>query len=214
MIDERPQQWPEHGRAGSLNRPGPPSAPDTNAPDTNAPGPNVAQPNGSHPSPEGHYLRLALELQLDALLLLVGAHARLPARTDPRTDLRTDSSPDVDQETAWQWMVTDLGHLVQLAASCRRLNAALPAQLAPSATTLHGHLHEQVVEQLTARYQELTKLLELALATSAVRRHAPVDHPLTPSGVEAVCDTIQRRRRRLEMGRCGPRKQPDREDHP
>jgi hypothetical protein len=108
----------------------------------------------THPDDrDAHLLRLSLDLQLDAMLLTLGAAAAQQAATD--TPAR--KGPDVDVGIPWQrWLAEDLELTRALTATAISVDAALPPTLGGVRT------HEQpavVAEDLLARYESLCALL-------------------------------------------------------
>lgn len=108
--------------------------------------------SGDHPAPgEGvddrssHLLRLALDLQLDALLITLAAAAA--------HDVHGDDTGGPD----WRrWLAEDLSLARELTATALEMDAALPAMLGPAGQPPTPRM----AVDLLARYESMTALLD------------------------------------------------------
>lgn len=95
---------------------------------------------------QAHLLRLCLDLQLDAMLLTLGAAASAPAH-----------ERDAAGHAPWRrWVVEDVDLACALAADALGGNAALPATLG---SDLHHAVPAATVDNLAARYTSMRTLL-------------------------------------------------------
>jgi hypothetical protein len=95
---------------------------------------------------EAHLLRLCLDLQLDAMLLTLGAAASAPAH-----------ERDAAGHAPWRrWVVEDVDLACALATEALGGNAALPATLG---SDLHHAVPAATVDNLAARYTSMRTLL-------------------------------------------------------
>lgn len=132
---------------------------------------DYAQPTPSHrthPRPSttpresddqgAHLLRLVLDLQLDALLLGLGAAAVQESRTPAPASHASTVPP-------WpRWTVEDIDLARTLAAEAVTSGAALPATLGPGPAAQEEQI---VLDRLTARYESMRNLLADLLARTA-----------------------------------------------
>jgi hypothetical protein len=144
------------------------------APPDQAPG---AMSLGSNRSPHGaamrsgndhgaHLLRLVLDLQLDALLLGLGAAAVEASHTPTSAPPAVAQSPG---SAPWpRWAVEDIDLARTLAAEAVHSGAALPATLGPEPA---GQEQEVVLRRLAARYESMRDLLADLVARAD--RNAP-----------------------------------------
>ncbi len=95
-----------------------------------------------------HLLRLCLDLQLDALLVTVGA-ASLDGANQPTLD--------DGREPPWRdWLAEDLAQLIEVGREVLHSHAELPAMLGASAAHASP---EEALEDLRARYRVIHALL-------------------------------------------------------
>ena len=104
---------------------------------------------------EAHLLRLCLDLQLDAMLLALGAAAAAPAH-----------ERDAAGHAPWRrWVVEDVDLACALAGDALGGNASLPATLG---SDLHHAVPAATVDNLAARYASMRTLLaDLAARSDA-----------------------------------------------
>jgi hypothetical protein len=110
----------------------------------------------------GHLLRLCLDLQLDALLLTLGA---LAADRAQDAEPHEGSAPAVAGSIPWhRWITEDVDLACRLAAEALTGNAALP----PSLGSDLGHaVPETIIDDLLARYTSMVGLLrDLSISTA------------------------------------------------
>ena len=108
---------------------------------------DLTQENGSRPPDDAdlHVLRLALDLQVDAMLLTLGAAARAPS----------------DEPVPWRrWVVEDLDAARLLARSLITESVDPPAALG---TGVVGAPPDDALDHLIARYDAMDDLLESIL---------------------------------------------------
>jgi hypothetical protein len=92
---------------------------------------------------DAHLLRLCLDLQLDAMLLTLGAAAV--------------SAPAGDEGVPWRrWVTEDVDLACALAGDAQAGRAALPPTLG---TDLHHAVPAATIDNLTARYESMRALL-------------------------------------------------------
>ncbi|MGZ4194478.1 MAG: hypothetical protein ACXVRW_18735 [Solirubrobacteraceae bacterium] len=124
---------------------------------------------------DAHLLRLCLDLQLDALLLTLGALSAETAR-----EMRGPASPAsgpapvVPGGVPWRrWLSEDVDHACELAADALAGSAALPPTLGSDL----GHaIPASTIDDLIARYASMLGLLEdLSQRTRATGRPARLD---------------------------------------
>jgi hypothetical protein len=142
-----------------------------------------------------HLLRLSLDLQLDALLFMLGAvatHPEDPARSEVTiVDLdAADGEPQL--VLPWRrWMTEDLELSRRLASTAVNIGLTLPPTLGRAGR------HEdsrQVADDLVARYEFMANLLDDLLERAALS---------TPRILlEPVADALVRTKRRLEQLRA------------
>jgi len=128
-------------------------------PFTAAGGPGAGPDPSSRPDPSDlHMLRLTLDLQLDAMLLTLGAAAHA----------ETKGEPDQDAVPWRRWLVEDLDLARALAATL------LEGEAAPIAGLGGGFAGGEVdtsLDNLAARYESMEQLLIGALARPAAGQH-------------------------------------------
>jgi hypothetical protein len=101
-----------------------------------------------------HLLRLVLDLQLDALLLGLGAGAVEESRGRP---VYPPSTPEVPRNAPWpRWALEDMDLARALAAEAVTSGAALPATLGSEPAAQEEHA---VLAGLAARYESMRALL-------------------------------------------------------
>lgn len=111
-----------------------------------------------------YLLRLVLDLQLDAMLLGLGAAAVQESRSHP-SPVPTSSISDAPSSAPWpRWAVEDIDLARTLAAEAVNSGAALPATLGPEPG---GQEEPVVLDRLAARYESMRKLLSDLLARGA-----------------------------------------------
>jgi len=111
-----------------------------------------------------HLLRLVLDLQLDALLLGLGAAAVQESRSHPAGTPAYSDTPQPPSGSAppWpRWTVEDVDLARTLAAEAVTSGAALPATLGPEPA---GHQERMVLDGLAARYESMYNLLSDLMA--------------------------------------------------
>ena len=115
---------------------------------------------------DAHLLRLVLDLQLDALLLGLGAAAMQESRSPVAAPVPTAPGVSTSPGTApWpRWAVEDIDLARALAAEAVSSGAALPATLGPDLTRQD---ERAVLDQLAARYESMRVLLGDLLARTA-----------------------------------------------
>jgi hypothetical protein len=101
----------------------------------------------------GHLLRLCLDLQLDALLLTLGALAVDPA---PQDGSASDTSAGSSGIPWRRWIGEDVDLACQLAAAALAGNAALPPTLG---SDLSHAVPVTTIDDLVARYDSMLGLL-------------------------------------------------------
>ncbi len=102
---------------------------------------------------EAHLVRLCLDLQLDALLLTLGAAAASPDGPATGTGTGTDGAG----HAPWRrWVSEDLDLARSLAAGALASGAALPATLG---SDLHRAVPATTIDNLEARYASMCSLL-------------------------------------------------------
>jgi hypothetical protein len=106
----------------------------------------------------GHLLRLCLDLQLDALLLTLGAFAADRAQDGSPAEGSSRAAPAVAPSIPWhRWVGEDVDLACRLAAEALAGNAALPATLGSDL----GHaIPATIIDDLVARYTAMLGLLE------------------------------------------------------
>jgi hypothetical protein len=106
----------------------------------------------------GHLLRLCLDLQLDALLLALGALAADRVHDAPPAEGSTHTAPPVAGTIPWhRWVGEDVDLACRLAAEALAGNAALP----PSLGSDLGHaIPVTIIDDLVARYSSMLGLLQ------------------------------------------------------
>ena len=110
-----------------------------------------AQPRGTDDGTDAHLLRLCLDLQLDALLLTLGASAAQQARE------RADPADPAAGVVPWRrWVAEDVDLAVTLACDATAGRAALPPTLG---NDLAHQVPATVVDDLAARYASMRDLL-------------------------------------------------------
>jgi len=128
---------------------------------------------------DAHLLRLCLDLQLDALLLTLGAlSAEMARETRTLAPPASRPAPAVPGGIPWRrWISEDVDHACALAAEAAAGSAALPPTLGSDL----GHaIPATTIDDLIARYTSMLGLLEdLALRTSTSRRPATLDEAIT-----------------------------------
>jgi hypothetical protein len=116
----------------------------------------TTDPRDSEREVEGsaaHLLRLCLDLQLDALLLTLGALAVDPA---PADDSAADPSAGASVIPWRRWIGEDVDLACQLAAAALAGNAALPPTLG---SDLSHAVPVSTIDDLVARYTSMLGLL-------------------------------------------------------
>jgi hypothetical protein len=106
----------------------------------------------------GHLLRLCLDLQLDALLLTLGALAADRAQDAASAEGSSHTAPAVAASIPWhRWVGEDVDLACRLAAEALAGNAALP----PSLGSDLGHaMPAMIIDDLAARYTAMLGLLQ------------------------------------------------------
>lgn len=139
----------------------------------------------------GHLLRLCLDLQLDALLLTLGALAADHA-PDASDDRSTPATPAPAGGLPWhRWISEDVDLACQLAAEALAGNAALPPSLG---STLGHAMPITVIDDLMARYTSMLGLLQ-DLADSQAG-------PARPGGIDEAIARTQARLAELRQHRA------------
>jgi hypothetical protein len=156
------------------------------------PGPHTDPPLQADPRLT-HLLRLSLDLQLDAMLFMLGAaatHHDPAAEAAPAVvDLdRAEGAVQGDVAVPWRrWMTEDLELSRCLASTAANIGLALPPTLGRAGRHEDSRL---VAEDLIARYEFMANLLEDLTERAAVS---------TPQTLLApVADALTRIRSRLE----------------
>lgn len=124
-----------------------------------------------------HLLRLCLDLQLDSLLLTLGALAADRGRDGSSWTDRSAHAPAVAGSIPWQrWVTEDVDLACRLAAEALAGNAALP----PSLGSDLGHaVPVTIIDDLVARYTSMLGLLEdLAARTAGAARPEGIDEAI------------------------------------
>lgn len=131
---------------------GPPGTPQYRARSRPAPPGRDADDHGAH------LLRLVLDLQLDALLLGLGAAAVQESRSNPAT-----AAPPIPTACPpWpRWATEDIDLARTLATETVNNGAALPATLGPEPAAQEERV---VLDRLAARYESMCQLLSDLLA--------------------------------------------------
>jgi hypothetical protein len=122
-----------------------------------------------------HLLRLSLDLQLDAMLFMLGAAAThndevaTPSLTPTRTPAAASgtasgTAPDVDEIPWGRWVAEDLELTRCLASTAAELGLALPPTLGRAGRHTDSR---QVAEDLIARYEFMSNLLGDLLGRAA-----------------------------------------------
>ena len=122
-----------------------------------------------------HLLRLCLDLQLDALLLTLGALAVDPA---PEAGPASDTSATSGSSIPWRrWIGEDVDLACRLAAEALAGNAALPPTLGSDL----GHaVPATTIDDLVARYTSMLGLLgDLSRRSEGSQRPQGLDEALT-----------------------------------
>jgi hypothetical protein len=106
----------------------------------------------------GHLLRLCLDLQLDALLLALGALAADRAQEAGPVEGPSHTAPSVSASIPWhRWVGEDVDLACRLAAEALAGNASLP----PSLGSDLGHaIPATIIDDLVARYAAMLGLLQ------------------------------------------------------
>jgi hypothetical protein len=166
------------------------STPMFSTPSTAAPAPDVTVRHANDlssaqalPEADAHLVRLCLDLQLDAMLLAVGASAVRPAADGVSSDAAAQRAA-----STWQrWMREDLQMVCALAEDVLRGGAALPPTLGsePQVGTPSA-----AVEHLTARYESMADLLAGVVDTT--------DAGAQVCGADTAREALARCRRRLD----------------
>jgi hypothetical protein len=120
-----------------------------------------------------HLLRLCLDLQLDALLLALGALA-----ADRGQDTASSPAPAVAGGIPWQrWLTEDVDLARRLAAEALAGNATLP----PSLGSDLGHaMPVTIIDDLVARYTSMLGLLQdLSNRTAGAVRPEGIDEAIS-----------------------------------
>jgi hypothetical protein len=133
------------------------------APAARVPGPgtgHVRTAGGPAPDDgEAHLLRLCLDLQLDAMLLTLGAAAAAPGASPDGTP---DTGADARGHAPWRrWVSEDVDLARSLAVGTLAGGAALPATLG---SDLHHAVPATTIDNLQARYASMRSLLADLLA--------------------------------------------------
>lgn len=106
---------------------------------------------------EIHLIRLCLDLQLDAMLLSLGATAAQTATGTGSGGAQPQSDPSQTQSPPWhRWVLEDVETVRILAADVMSGGAALPATLG---TDLDQAVPAAAIDNLVARYESMTALL-------------------------------------------------------
>lgn len=101
-----------------------------------------------------HLLRLVLDLQLDALLMGLGAAAVQESRSHPSP---APATSDAASSAPWpRWAIEDIDLARTLAAEAVNSGAALPATLGSEP---EGHEEPVILARLAARYESMRNLL-------------------------------------------------------
>lgn len=118
--------------------------------------PPARAPESELEASAGHLLRLCLDLQLDALLLALGALAADRMQNSTPTDSPTPP-PAMAASIPWhRWITEDVDLACRLAAEALGTNTSLP----PSLGSDLGHaLPITVLDDLVARYRSMLGLL-------------------------------------------------------
>jgi hypothetical protein len=138
-----------------------------------------------------HLLRLSLDLQLDAMLFMLGAaatHQDTSAESEPPGVVDLTAESGSDPGVPWRrWMTEDLELSRCLASTAVGLGLALPPTLGRVGRHEDSHL---VAEDLIARYEFMAHLLDDLVERAAVS---------TPQALlEPVADALTRIGSRLE----------------
>jgi hypothetical protein len=131
-------------------------------------GPSAA--SGWESETETHLIRLCLDLQLDAMLVALGAAATqsLPSTTRPTTAAAQDGAA---QAPPWRrWVLEDVEMVWALAADVLGGGAALPAMLG---SDLDQAVPAAAVDNLVARYESMVGLLADILPPDVSRSPLP-----------------------------------------
>lgn len=120
---------------------------------------------------EIHLIRLCLDLQLDAMLLTLGASAAQAATGTGSRGAQPQSDPDQTQSPPWRrWVLEDVETVRTLAADVLSGGAALPATLG---TDLDQAVPAAAIDNLVARYESMAALLADILPPSTSDSSAP-----------------------------------------
>jgi len=121
-----------------------------------------------------HLLRLCLDLQLDALLLTLGA---LAVDTAPPEDEPASDTPVSASGIPWRrWIGEDVDLACQLAAEALAGNAALPPMLG---SDLSHAVPVSTIDDLVARYSSMLGLLaDLSRRSDGARRPPGLDEAM------------------------------------
>lgn len=123
--------------------------------------PSTAAPTlREHDGRGAHLLRLVLDLQLDALLLGLGAAAVQESRSHPSA-VPTPVSQAPEAAPWPRWAAEDINLARTLAAEAVSSGAALPATLGPEPAAQEEPV---VLDRLAARYESMENLLTDLLA--------------------------------------------------
>jgi hypothetical protein len=125
-----------------------------------------------------HLLRLCLDLQLDALMLTLGA---LAVDTAPEDGPASDTAPATSAGTSgipWRrWISEDVDLACQLAGAALAGNAALPPTLG---SDLSHAVPVTTIDDLVARYTSMLGLLgDLSRRSDGVARPRALDEAMT-----------------------------------
>src|SRR3954447_6468563 len=121
-----------------------------------------------------HLLRLCLDLQLDALLLTLGA---LAVDTSPEDGPASDTSVSASGIPWRRWIGEDVDPACELAAAALAGNAALPPTLG---SDLSHAVPVSTIDDLVARYSSMLGLLgDLSRRSEGTARPAGLDEALT-----------------------------------
>ena len=125
-----------------------------------------------------HLLRLCLDLQLDALLLTLGALAVDPAPEDrPASDTLPSTGAAGTSGIPWRrWISEDVDLACQLAAAALAGNATLPPTLG---SDLSHAVPVTTIDDLVARYDSMLGLLgDLSRRSDGVNRPQGLDEAM------------------------------------
>jgi hypothetical protein len=122
-----------------------------------------------------HLLRLCLDLQLDALLLTLGA---LAVDTAPEEGPASDTTPAGSAGIPWRrWIGEDVDLACQLAAAALAGNAALPPTLG---SDLSHAVPVSTIDDLVARYTSMLGLLgDLSRRSEGAARPQGLDEAMS-----------------------------------